>query len=628
MGGVRNPNQKWFGIKIIILIMTKKFFAVATFAFAMAFAVTAGAVNASDIYTPASGLLQVGSGMGAKAYQAPNVMAAQKALNACQNSNIAEDGKFGPITAGLFKTFQTAKGIKIDGIIGSQTAATLAACSGGVTTTPTTPTTTLSGGAGDLSVSDTSTDVEDTIKEGEEDVQVLGFKGEADGSDIAVTSIKVSLEETGGVASEDADDYFDEVSVWLNGKNVGSADIDDFSEDNDVYTKTISLSGAVVEEDEEEKFYVALTAAGTIDSDDIADGEWTVSVTTIRYNDATGAILSVDDGDLPSDTVVTLEDESSDDDLSIKSSTANPAVATLAVEEDESSDEFLIGAFKFDVDEDSSDITLNDFDVVIAIDDADDTGTDPDAVIDTIRVTVGGEDVDGDLTGDDLASGDGDATYNIDLDGEVTIDAGDDAEVKIYATFNDQDGNYGSGTTIQATVDGADVDAEGSDDLSADGSFTGKVHTLSVGTPIITLQSTPTLKLSSSVDAGPDVWVAEFQVTVNAPEDQDVFLPLDTFSFGTAGTSGVQYTVTGGATILSAVLEAEDSDIEEDDSYLVGEGESEDFTFSVYLEANDASGKVEVTSFWYETTDSVPNGTPEVTTGLTNFKTATKFLAE
>ena len=56
----------------------KKFMisSVAVFA-AFAFAGSVSAVSATEIYTPASGFLKYGSGMGAKVSQMSNVMAAQ-----------------------------------------------------------------------------------------------------------------------------------------------------------------------------------------------------------------------------------------------------------------------------------------------------------------------------------------------------------------------------------------------------------------------------------------------------------------------------------------------------------------------------------------------------------------------
>jgi peptidoglycan hydrolase-like protein with peptidoglycan-binding domain len=460
----------------LILIMKSKIFAVAASAFAFAFAFSAAAATAM----PMGGVtIKAGS---PSAY----VMALQTNLNVCAMANpaLVADGKYGPKTTAAVAAFQVANGgLTVDGQAGPLTQAALVAKCAGTTTTPSTGgSTTLSGGAGDATITSTSTDVETSVKEGESDVNVLGFQVEADGSDINVSNVKLVLSNNDYAnSSEKLTDYVDTVSVFMGDKEVGSADASDFSKDSgspDTYTKTISLSNAVVKEGKKVKFYVAFTAIDNIDSDDLTAG-WDIDLDTVRYNDATGAILS-DSPSAPDVTDVDFEDASTDDDLSIKSSSANPVASNITVEADNSTNDVLVGAFKFDVDDNSSDVTLNEFPVVITIDDADNTGTDPSAVIDTVTVKIDGTSYEAELDSDNLSGGDGDATYLVDLsDEDVTIDAGDQAEVKIYVAFNDQDGNYGNGTTIAASVDGSDVDAEGADDLSASGSFTGKTHTLS-----------------------------------------------------------------------------------------------------------------------------------------------------
>jgi hypothetical protein len=60
---------------------------VAAFALLAGFAGSASAVSATEIYTPSTGFLKYGSGMGAKVSQMSNVMAAQMALNACVSNS-------------------------------------------------------------------------------------------------------------------------------------------------------------------------------------------------------------------------------------------------------------------------------------------------------------------------------------------------------------------------------------------------------------------------------------------------------------------------------------------------------------------------------------------------------------
>lgn len=613
--------------------MKKKFFAVATTAFAFAFALSAGAVGASEIYTPASGYLKVGSGMGAKAYQMTNVMAAQNALNACTGSSLAVDGKFGPLTTGVFKAFQASKGIAVDGVIGPVTAAQLAACSGSTTTTPSTGTsTTLSGGAGDATITSTSTDVEDSLKEGESDVKVLGFQVEADGSDINVSNVKVTISNSDYAnSSEKLTNYVDTVSVFMEDDEVGSDDASDFTRESDTpdtYTKTIALSNAVVKEDKKVKFYVAFTAADNIDSDDLT-ASLDIEIDTIRYNDATGAILSDSVSSSVDVTGVSFDDESTDDDLSIKSSTANPLATTLMVEEDDSSEDMLVGVFKLDVDEDSSDISLNEIPVVLTFNDPANTASadDASAVVDEVTIKINGTEYssDNEETTTNYENGDGYATYYFDIDGEETIDAGDDAEVKIYVKFNDQQGNYDVGTTVVASVVGSTIDAEGADDLSASGSFTGKTHTLSVNAPTVSLVGTPSFAVSQQIDGvasgEEDVFLAKFTFNITAG-DEDIYLSDD--------ESDIAYTQLGSGNVDAVVLDAEDSSLDDNvsNAYLITAGSTEKFTLSFFVRGNNGSDKIEIDSFAYGFADGTAADDETLSSGLTNFSTATTYLAK
>lgn len=605
--------------------MKSKIFAVATFAFAFAIAGTASAISASEIYSPATGFLTTGSGMGAKAYQSANVMAAQKALNACTNSTLVVDGKMGPLTTGVFKAFQASKAIKVDGIIGPVTAAQLAACSG--STTPSTPSssTTLNGGAGSITVDDTAKSVEDTLKEGEEDVAVLGLDIEAEGSDVAITNVKVTLQNQDGTSSERIEKYLDEVSVWFNGKKVGSVDADEFSRntvtgENDEYTKTISLSGVTISEDDSEFLYVGVSAISNIDSDDLV-ADWEVIASDFRYKDGTGAILT----DSSSETeVFTFEDEDADDDLSVKSSSNDPDSATLQVEEDESSDDYTVFAFKLDVDEDSSDISILTLPIEIAIDNAGSTVTDADEIIDEVVLKIGSKEYSSDEEDTDgIVGGSGTATYTFEFDNdEFVIDGGDEEEIEVVVTFAKQENVYATGTTIQASVTGSDIDAEGADDLTASGSSTGDEHTLEIDAPMIKLISR-TLKLSSQIDGvatdEEDIWVAEFVFEIEAG-DEDIYLSDD--------ASDIAKTVTGGATVASVSIDADDSSIDETDSYKIDSGSKERFTYSVFLKGNNASNRVQVDSFDYGFNSGAAADDELLTAGLSEFRTNSVFLAK
>jgi hypothetical protein len=295
----------------------------------------------------------------------------------------------------------------------------------------------------------------------------------------------------------------------------------------------------------------------------------------------------------------------------------------------------LVGAFKFDVDEDSSDIMLNELLIKVLVGGNTVDLSSIEDVIDTLTIKIGSEEFEADIQ-TDLTSATGTATYVVDFDDDgAVIDSGDIVDVKIYATFNetDEEANYNEGTTVKFSVLKADIDAEGEDDLNTStditGNFTSEEHTLRVDAVSVDLTSvTWTNALVSDTLA--DVYTAKFVFTVSAPEDQNIYLPLDTFAFGTAGDAGILFTKTGTGTTTDATLSSTAE--EEDDGYMVTAGESETFTFTVDIEGDGTSHKIVIDSISYETEDDADANAATfdsaLTTGLDDFKTATKTLYE
>lgn len=497
--------------------------------------------------------------------------------------------------------FQASKGIKVDGIIGPVTADRLAACSEGSNpSTPSTPSN-LEGGAGEATITSTSTDVESSLKEDESDVNILGFQVEADGSDIAITSVKVSLKNTSyASSSEKLSDYLDSVSIMMGDDEVGSEDVSDFSKDSgtpDEFSKTISLNNAVVDEDDKVKFYVAVSAVSTIDSDDITNADWDIQVDTIRFTDATGAILTgdVDDLEYADNDAFTFDDASADDDISIKSSSTDPDAATLLIEENQKSDEFLIGAFKLDVDEDSSDIMISELPVVLTFAASGNTTDDGFAdssedVVDNVRVKVGSDWYDADFDSEAMTNGVGTGTYIV--EDEFTIDAGADPVVGVYVTFKEQDSNYGSGATVIASVTGSAISAEGEDDVTVSSSFTGEEHTLSTTGAKVTGISWV------SNGGGAADGSLDFFFTVEA-ENGDVDITDDAFD------AVDTLSATGSATIAAAVVtKVSGTATGTTDAYTVEEGQTA--RFRVRYAVGGSAGSAEVTL-----TEAAGNSVPD-----------------
>ncbi len=237
------------------------------------FATTATSANADCTITPT---LRVGS-------KGASVSCLQSIVGA------TADGSFGPKTKVAVMAYQASHGLTADGVVGPKTVAVLmaggavsgnfpagctsaagysvttgakctsgpstglpAGCSsttgfsvttgakcdgsstgGSVSTGP------LTGGAGDATITSAS-DTESEVSEGDGATKVLNFKVKADGGDIQVDSVKVTLENTGS-GSTRLNRYLDTVTVYEGSTKVGSADVADFTKDGNVYSKSISV---------------------------------------------------------------------------------------------------------------------------------------------------------------------------------------------------------------------------------------------------------------------------------------------------------------------------------------------------------------------------------------------------
>lgn len=484
----------------------------------------------------------------------------------------------------------------------------------------------LTGGAGDATITETSTDVETTANEGET-TKVHGFKVEADGSDIAVTSVKVSFLANGASSSSyRLSHYADTVSIWEGSTKVGSANVDDFQKDGNTYSKTIALSNAVVREglSNKQTFYVTIDAADNIDSSDFA-ATWTLTVSNIRFNDATGAIIT--DGYSETSTFgLTSLALSGDVKVIVSKDSSSPVTQNVTVSDTSSTKNVPLLAFKI-------------------------RATGSDASFDTLTATSSFTAVSSSVRSDViselqlkrgstvLATVDGadlDVLSNIvfDLDDTYTVDADSTDTFTITATVNDSD-NFDSGDAFGVSFLSFSPEDSNGDVIVDTGSASGSVQTFVVDVPVVAKVGTPALVLNTHTDGTTsgleDTYTATIPFTVTAPDNSPVYVPKDTFAYGTAGTNGVVYSVSNSATTTSAVVTYIGSDdlnsITEDNSIRVDAGTTQAFLLTVNLKGNDTTGKVSMTGIWYELSDTAPNGTPAIS-GLTTLYTPVVNMAK
>lgn len=464
------------------------------------------------------------------------VMALQQALG------ITADGSFGPMTKAAVMSFQAKNGLTADGVVGAMTGAKLAGgstgCTGfdpmtgkpcGSSTVPgcmagymfssttgakcdgssTGSTGSLSGGAGDITVTELSSPSSSTkVGEGEKATKVLGFEVEADdGSDIALSSVRLSLEKTSGSGNDKLNRYATKVSVWMGSEKVGSADVSDFSENSGVYTKSVTLSNAVVRAGKIEKFYVAVDALSDIDSGNTgsSNNTWTVTLTSTRFTDATGVVLTDSTGSISNTAVFDTLSNTGDVELKVNLSSSTPTSKTVKVST--TSDTNQVELLKFTMKAQNSDMFVDQIPVSFASTNVTSGGL---ASI-TSNVTLV---IDGQTFNESVTSSASSATISFN-DLGLDINANDTVTGTVYADVADiESGSFDEGTNLSASLTSTLVATTGSsagaldvEDSNGDQLVTGDRSGSAVGntitfrsTGVNTVMGTPTYERTTDTN--------------------------------------------------------------------------------------------------------------------------------
>ncbi len=588
-----------------------------------------GAITANAAYMHTVTLKQGSSGA--------QVMALQQALG-----NLVADGAFGPLTKAAVMAYQSANGLVADGVVGPLTGAALsgadsvasgcsagqvynpmtgalcssgalpAGCLPGYAFSPTTgvsctpgaaPSGPLAGGAGDITLTLRGTYSSEEVGEGEEDAKVIHVDVEADDdSDVELNSVKVEFFQATTADDRDLPDYASEVSVWLNGKEVGRADTSDFTESSNYFSKSISLSGAIIRAGDEDELVIAVSANNSLDSGDIDTDAWQVDVINVRFTDAAG-VTTTEAGSAAATagagTFGKLFDFAS-------FATANDAELTLTLEDDEINDVHLL----------DSDDTLDTDHAILSV--LFDASGDSNIWVDELQVTVT---TTGDTTESNIVVSSwievdgvrisekedvpdaGAVTYD-DLD--RWIDGGDAEEWIFWVTMQDVNGALDEGDTVQMTLDTSDTVAEDEvgDTVTADGTDpVGGVHLLY--NDGIRLTGTSQVATAFTIDgANNDRVELELIFDVFNYGDVTLYIPDGDTLTGTPSTSStttapsttekVGYhvqtsgTVTPPSAQISAVLTETDTDLTlKTNSYELKAGKTGTFNLKVTISADE-----------------------------------------
>ena len=440
---------------------------------------------------------------------------------------------------------------------------------------------------------------ETEIEEGQENAPVAEFEVEFEDGDAMINRIDITLVAQG--TEEDPWDTFEAVSLWVDGDMVAEMAADDEDEYLDEDDGSLRFSGLDIFAAEDDTTVITIGVTTQNGIDDLS-ATWDVDVTDIRYTDADD-VTTTDDVTVD-EVSFDIDEEGSDDELSIKTSSNDPDATTLAVEDDANSDFMTVFAFKLDSDDSTNDIELNNVTATVTA-----SGDVVNQVVNDAKIMIDGEEFDDfTWTNDTTAT----ATIDFDIDGDYVIEAGEEVEVEVMLEFKKTTGNYTPGQTIQVSTNATGYDAEGATDVTPTGSATGETHTLRVEGLIVEPGDSEEDTQGDTDATG--IFTLTFDVTAF---ENDFYVAEYATTTGVSTLGGVNFSVEGPAAVTSAsgVLSST-ADEENTGVFTVREGETETFTLTVTVDAS-ASGqhRVNLGDVWYSATN---NGTASIITDPAN----------
>ncbi|MDQ5893205.1 MAG: Peptidoglycan-binding protein [Patescibacteria group bacterium] len=531
------------------------------------------------------------------------------------STGAAQPGYFGQQTKSAVVAYQASVGLPATGFVGPLTRGILngspvvgttpsTSCPVGYTctanpgTTPSTPSTgSLAGTDGSIASTDELSQYSDEeVGEGESDVKVLGFEVEASNDgDIALKSIKVVFDPAANASgdSDHLDDYVEAVTVWMGSTKIGSANVDDFTDNSDdTYSKTISLSNnPIVRADATEKFYITVDAVNSFDSSDIDSDAWTVGVDTVRFEDGSGVVTSEDTStDIAAQELDFVSfSTSADTELKITTdSSANPTADVVMVDDSDTTDNVLLLSGKIRLDG-TSDVLIDRFPVTFTVSG---TATGLASTTGSVTLKIGDEEYTESVSGSVHNTTSSTVTFdNLDFD----LGAGKTVTFSVYADIESVDGVLTEGDKLKASVTSSNrelVDAEneeGDQLVSSDktGTATGEYQEFRTEGISVTLVGTPTAESNDNDAADTGTFTIKYKITAFGDTVYVASLAANAVTYAVYDSAGVATTST---TIKGTIKNETDTTKTTVGNYEIEEDSANSETFTLTITVPNGAG--------------------------------------
>ena len=559
-------------------------------------------------------------------------------------------GYFGPLTQAAVAKWQAANGVSpavgyFGPISQAKYAMVAGSTSGGTTGGGTTGgSTTLNGGAGSIDEAQfLGAYNNEEVGEDTEDVEVVGYGIVADNSDLELTAVSVRFDHSVGTevsgSATRLDKYADEVSIWLDGEEVARLDADDFTKDSSgVYSKTITLqSGAIIRDGDEGELVIAVSGASNLDSDDAGE-EWGVRVSSVRYRDAQGAIITDSTtADFGTDRTFSFEDFATASSLGLKVRSGDSSInnaQTIEVSSTTKKNDVKILSFEVEI-EGNADMNIDELTV-----DATTTNATLQNVVATAYLYMDGDKVGSESVTSAMATAGEFQFDDLDLD----LDADETYDFEIRVDFQKATGSFVTGTTIDADVSSADVDSttkwvvedENGDTVAAtdrSGSASADAHTLVTAGVNITLGSSSAVEVVDANSTAGNYGKFTMEVKVKAI-GSDVYV-LETAASSTVASStvGLAYVFenTSGAQVSTASSTSgsfshKSGGTVDGSSIRIGEGQEAIFEFvGTYDPTSAGQMRTRVVGVGFGTTNS-GTGSSQAASPVSNYRSGNVFI--